>query len=593
MLNPGNYRYDKVLKEYRYGEYPGERSDKWSIPDDIKTVFSQLNSIIETKYTREYLKICSFYNKMFPSLKNTGYLRSSYNVQPFTVTDQERQDTGTGISYNYLKQIIDQTVSRIGTISFDPMLLADIPTLEYILYKEDIERLLRRSIRNEDMSSLSTECFHDAAILGYAHVLINPWTRKFSKVNDYELGVFESQFNKGKIRQLLFRDYAYPVTELSPYLYRDSNDEETIEKIKNTVSGKDSCDLKLYFDTVSHKAYCTINNTTLSPIPYDFDYVQLVTFCWDTGFSKVTSTSLFDLLYPVQRELNKVNAKLQQLIRLYKGPVPVFNSDVDLAMKAISNSTGEALYVDSQRSVDSLMTVINPTPLDPTLSAEINNYKTAMYELAGIQQVSFDMENMRSAAAVIALDQTRDTVFQCQMDGIASFIKRLFIEWVHFNKVNPPASETDVDWGDVDRLVNEAVIELKPVHLNDPLGNKATAEGAKPADYTQMLTARIVRDVFKGRITFDMLPITCDIEDVKMIMSTTIVKYDALGSEIPDCAWEFMIAAFIDDVKKGVTQFTPPTASDNPAPPTMDDSQPTQAEVTDDAGQGVEGQGAA
>lgn len=593
MLNPGNYRYDKILKEYRYGEYPGERSDKWSIPDDIKTVFSQLNSIIETKYTREYLKICSFYNKMFPSLKNTGYLRSSYNVQPFTVTDQERQDTGTGISYNYLKQIVDQTVSRIGTISFDPMLLADIPTLEYILYKEDIERLLRRAIRNEDMSLLSTECFHDAAILGYAHVLINPWTRKFSKVNDYELGVFESQFNKGKIRQLLFRDYAYPVTELSPYLYRDSNDEDTIEKIKNTVSGKDSCDLKLYFDTISHKAYCTINNTTLSPISYDFDYVQLITFCWDTGFSKVTSTSLFDLLYPVQRELNKVNAKLQQLIRLYKGPVPVFNSDVDLAMKAISNSSGEALYVDSQRSVDSLMTVINPTPLDPTLSAEINNYKTAMYELAGIQQVSFDMENMRSAAAVIALDQTRDTVFQCQMDGIANFIKRLFIEWVHFNKVNPPASETDVDWGDVDRLVNEAVIELKPVHLNDPLGNKATAEGAKPADYTQMLTARIVRDVFKGRITFDMLPITCDIEDVKMIMATTIVKYDALGSEIPDCAWEFMISAFIDDVKKGVTQFTPPTASDNPAPPTMDEAQPTQAEVTDDAGQGVEGQGAA
>jgi hypothetical protein len=95
----------------------------------------------------------------------------------------------------------------------------------------------------------------------------------------------------------------------------------------------------------------------------------MVTFGWDIGFSKVTASSLFDLLYPTQRELNKVNAKIQQLIRMYKGAVPVFNNDVDLAMKSISNGSGEALYVDSSRPIDSLMTVINPTPIDAQLSA--------------------------------------------------------------------------------------------------------------------------------------------------------------------------------------------------------------------------------
>ena len=79
------------------------------------------------------------------------------------------------------------------------------------------------------------------------------------------------------------------------------------------------------------------------------------------------------------------------------------------------------------------MTVINPTPLDPELSGTVQEYKSAMYELAGIQNASFDMENMRSAAAVVALDQTRDSVFQAQLSALSDFIAnalRLYIIYI-------------------------------------------------------------------------------------------------------------------------------------------------------------------
>jgi hypothetical protein len=38
----------------------------------------------------------------------------------------------------------------------------------------------------------------------------------------------------------------------------------------------------------------------------------------------------------------------------------------------------------------------------------VEDIKSQMYEIAGIQEVSMDMENCRSAAAVIALEQARD-----------------------------------------------------------------------------------------------------------------------------------------------------------------------------------------
>jgi hypothetical protein len=550
-----NYKFDNITGLAHPALYPGESSEKWVLPEDIRTDHGKLNSIIETKYTREFLKICAFYNKMFPSLKTSNWTRSFYNVPPFTAIDQERSDTGTGISSNYLKQIVDQVVSRLGTITFDPTILADVPTLAYIIYKDEVERLLRKMVRDDELNQVTMEVFHDAAVLGYSHVFIDPVTHKMIKASDYEIGFFESQFNRNSVKQMLYRDYAFPVTELVPYIAHE--DKETQEQIIEEYGNKTTVDFKLYFDCTSHKVHATIGNTTITAFAYPFDEVQMITFSWDNGFSKVTSTSLFDLLYPVQRELNKVNAKLQQLIRMYKGAVPVFNSDVDISMKAISNGSGEALYVESARPIDTLMTVINPTPLDAALSAEKTAYKTEMYELAGIQQMSFDMENMRSAAAVIALDQTRDSVFQAQLMGISNFIKKVFKMWVNYNAVVQGETK-EIDWPAVKYLVDNAFIDLTPVHLNDPLSNQGQIPDMPEPDYQQMQVARYVREIIKGNVRYEDLTFLVDIEAVKMIAATTLVKIDGLGIEIPEPLVQFLIAAFIEDIQTGVVQLVAP-----------------------------------
>jgi len=249
--------------------------------------------------------------------------------------------------------------------------------------------------------------------------------------------------------------------------------------------------------------------------------------------------------------MNKVKAKIQQLIRIYKGAVPVFNSDVDIAMKAISNGTGEALYVDSTRPIDTLMTVINPTPLDSALSAEVTNFKTEMYELAGIQQVSFDMENMRSAAAVIALDQTRDTVFQAQMQGHSDKIRKMLIMRVYYESIIHPNSSDTVDWKDLHTLITDASIDLKPVHMSDPLGNKGSSPDNTPADFRQIQTARYVIQVMRGQVTFADLSMLVEKDQIKMVMAATMVKLDALGIEPPETMFNFMVAAFTEDIRYG------------------------------------------
>ena len=546
-INGIEYVYDKVEQINRPTLYPGENTKDWSLPEEISTDFYRLNSIIENKYNKEYLKICAFYNKMFPSLRSSAWTSTTYNAAPFTWQDQERQDYGTGISSNYLKQIVDQLTSRLGTIQFIPYLLSEDQNFEYIIYKDEVERILRMYINKDKFNRTCIDVFHDAAVLGYSYAFIDPYTGKLNKANDYEVGIFESQLNKGSIVQMLYRDYAFPTAKT--LVYFEGLDKDKKEEFINMISDKVTVDLCMYFDCLTHTCHVTIDGKALPEKEYPFDEVLVAVMRWDTGFAKVMSSSLFDALYPLQREINKINAKQQQLIRNYKGSTPVFNSDVELAMKAITNGAGECLYVDSQRPLDSLMTVINPTPLDPQLTATVQEYKSAMYEIAGVQNASFDMENMRSAAAVVALDQTRDSVFQAQLSGLSDFIADALSLYIKYN-AGYKTNDSNMDWDSVLELINTAYISLKPVHLNDPLSDEDKSRES-PIDYVQLCTARCVLNIVKGKVTFNTLPYYVDWKVVTMMLAATLVKFEALGIPVPDAVHHFLIAAFVESIKIG------------------------------------------
>ena len=545
--------HDKVSGEYRPTLYPGEKTDDWDIPEDISSDYHRLNAILESKYSREFLKICAFYNKMFPSLKTSEWNQSSYNVPPFTAMEQEHSDVGYGTNYNFLKEIVDQLTSRLGTISFTPKLMSEEQSFEYIVYKDEVERVLRKLIKNDDLISMCIEAFHNAAVICYSHAFIDPYTGDMIKANDYEIGMFESQFNHKKIKQMLYRDYSFPTTEVFPYL--KGMDTKDSDELLETLTGKNAVDFTMYFDCVKHQVYVTINGKTLPPKEYPFDYVLVATFKWDTTFARQLSSSVFDLLYPIQREINKMAAKQQVMIRNYKGAVPLFNSDADLVLKQISNGSGEALFIDSSRSATELMTVINPTPLDPQIDAEIQSRKVTMYELVGIQNASFDMENMRSAAAVVALDQTRDSVFQAQMSGMSQYIKSLLKLYIDFLAEYPDMSgdRRRIDWKTVSKLINQCYVNMQPVHLNDPLSDEQKSD-EEQIDYIKLSTSRLLLDVINGDMTYENLPYFIDTAELVIAVATILIKFEALGIEIPDTVHYFLMAAYIDAVKNGEAQ---------------------------------------
>jgi hypothetical protein len=360
------------------------------------------------------------------------------------------------------------------------------------------------------------------------------------KVADWEMACYEPEFNNGDIKRLLVRDFAFPTTSLEPYMEYIS-EEKAAEWLQKTY-----VDIKWYFDCINHKVTPTIETTTLEPFPYPFDTVQLTTFCWDLGVKRTTTSSLFDQLFPLQREMSKLFAKQTALLTNYKGPVPVFSTqDADAVLKAINNSAGEALFIDGRGAAE-FMEVINPVPIDPALAAEIEGLKSRMFEIAGIQEISMDMENYRSAAAVIALDQMRDAKYQNQLFLMAEFVSSLVKMFITFNAgYNRPTIES-IAWDDVSRLINDASVAVRVNHNNDP----GAASIEEPIDYAILSANKFIVDVVNGTRGYADIDFTLNREMVAMIAAQKYQKLHYLGADTTFLE-QFLIEAFIYDVRVG------------------------------------------
>jgi hypothetical protein len=144
---------------------------------------------------------------------------------------------------------------------------------------------------------------------------------------------------------------------------------------------------------------------------------------------------------------------------------------------------------------------------------------------------------------MIALDQARDSTFQTQLAAMARFVQDVLVMSI----------KNECDDEDVCAALDEAYIEMKPIHMNDPLGHKGSEEGHMDPDYGQMAVGRYVRAVVKGQKTFDDMTYALDEAAVKTTMAQTRIKFESMGIEC-EFVQEWLIAAFVNDIEQGAWQ---------------------------------------
>jgi hypothetical protein len=401
------------------------------------------------------------------------------------------------------------------------------------------------------LEHIVTEVFHDAAILGYSHVFMDPWSKKVRKINDFELGLYEAEFEKRELKRVLIRDEAFPVASLGPYV--EGFDKDTLTRLTNN---RPHIRLYLYIDCFQKKKFVMIEGTCGPLTAYPFDNVLLETFSWDLGIKRTFTTSLFDLLWPLQRQINKFSAKLSTVYSNYKGTVPVISTagDVDAVIKNLTNKSGEVLVLSGAvADVTKMIGQIDPIPLNPTLGAEIQQLKAIMLEIAGVQEISLDFTALRSAAAVVALDQLRDTKFESQMFHMAEFVGSLLTNIVRFNAgLKEPAG--DIPWDSMLDLIDSTYIEIIPIHGTDP--EKKPVD--PPEDFQLYAVNKFLMDVINKKKSYDDLDYTINRDLIKKQTVNRLLRFRAMDGDFASLE-TFCVMLFLDDIKNGLVDLEGPS----------------------------------
>ena len=73
----------------------------------------------------------------------------------------------------------------------------------------------------------------------------------------------------------------------------------------------------------------------------------------------------------------------------------------------------------------------------------------------------------------------------------------------------------------------------------------------KPIDYMKLATARTTLGVIKGSVTYDTLPYYIDPSEMTLTIAATLIKFEALGIEVPYTLHCFLVSAYIDTIRHG------------------------------------------
>ena len=123
---------------------------------------------------------------------------------------------------------------------------------------------------------------------------------------------------------------------------------------------------------------------------------------------------------------------------------------------------------------------------------------------------------------------------------------RFFAEYPQYT-----TDRKSVDWKAMLDLAQRSYINLQPVHVNDLLSDEEEAKQHQ-IDYMKLAIARTTLGIIKGSVTWDTLPYFIDTNEITLAIAATLIKFEALGIEVPYTIHLFLVSAFIDEVKHGL-----------------------------------------
>lgn len=291
------------------------------------------------------------------------------------------EETSSDVQQNIIKSCIDTLVSKIAAQKVRPFFntvhgsFRDFQICKQAQQYFDLLYDMQNVGQTVDMS------FRDCCIFSKGVIYCDEIEKKIKRAMPFNVYTRPSEETYGKLTRVYYKQKAYPVTLLP---------KDIKKKIKTDLQ---YVDVGLYYDIVNHiKAYYipqSNDDENLIIEKYERDTLPFVFIHYSNPVVGSDATSIVDLLYGIQIEIDTILQKITEASRL--NPAMTFFLPEGSQVKAsqLNNRVGNIItYRPTPTMTASPVTTSTPAFIDDQYIQLLDNLKTTAYELTGISKLS-------------------------------------------------------------------------------------------------------------------------------------------------------------------------------------------------------------
>ena len=343
--------------------------------EEIKTAINELVSLGE-KYRGKYNRNLRLYeytrNINIDDIKDgstVGYYYRGY------------EETSSDVQQNIIKSCVDTLVSKIAAQKVRPFFNTVHGSFRDFQICKQAQQYFDLLYDMQNVGQTVDMAFRDCCIFSKGVIYCDEVEKKIKRAMPFDVYTRPSEETYGKLTRIYYKQKNYPVSLLSDNIRK---------KIKTDLQ---YVDVGLYYDIVNHvKAYYipqAVENEQLIVEDYKRDSLPFVFIHYSNPVVGSDATSIVDLLYGIQIEIDTILQKITEASRLNPAMTFFVPEGSQIKVSQLNNRVGNIVsYRPTPTMTGSPVTTATPAFIDDQYIQLLDNLKTTAYELTGISKLS-------------------------------------------------------------------------------------------------------------------------------------------------------------------------------------------------------------
>ena len=476
----------------------------------------RINKII-SKDSEKYWK----YERNFQYYTNTKALSLKDATQTLGYNANLMNNTTSVVRENIIFNTISALVSKIAEHTKARAYINTIKgNFEDIQVAKAAQQYFDIIFDQQNIYHIISMAFRDACIFERGWVFVDKDNKKLKNVLPWEIYVDGNEIVRNDpIKQIVWKQDKFPVIDLPSNIDTSevTRDEVTFIKYWNS---KDHIMATL----IPEMKYIKVED-------WENDVIPFLTITYDDPISTKSTTSVVDLLYSIQRQVDSILDKISEAVDRSLVNIITIPNNSNIKDEKMSNKVAQILRYDfTSEMTGNPVGIQTPAPIDGSYINLLNKFTDDAYQMVGISELSVTSQKptgLDSGKALQSLENIEADRFQLQVNKVVHMydeVARICTELFDGSILPVSNDRMKLSWKLLRKINEKMTIQFTAVD------NESKLPSGKSVEIQNLAKS--------GFLPVNRVPMLMYTPDLEQAYSFAMNAYNAIQTVIWDCVKE-------------------------------------------------------